>query len=289
MYRGRIRFDVPMLWTVGFIITFVIGGMTGVMLAVPPADFALHNSLFLIAHFHNVIIGGVVFGLFAGINYWFPKAFGFRLDEFWGKCSFWFWLIGFWVAFAPLYVLGLMGVTRRVSHFEDASLQIWFQIAAFGAVLIAIGIACMLIQFVVSFRNRHALRDESGDPWHGRTLEWSTSSPPPAYNFAFTPIVHDTDAWYDMKNRGFERPVSGYKSIHMPKNTAAGLVISTFATICGFALIWHMWLIAGVAFAAMLVSTIIHTFNYKRDYHIPAEEVATVEAARTQQLAAHHG
>ena len=289
MYRGRIRFDVPMLWTVGFIITFVIGGMTGVMLAVPPADFALHNSLFLIAHFHNVIIGGVVFGLFAGINYWFPKAFGFRLDEFWGKCSFWFWLIGFWVAFAPLYVLGLMGVTRRVSHFEDASLQIWFQIAAFGAVLIAIGIACMLIQFVVSFRNRHALRDESGDPWHGRTLEWSTSSPPPAYNFAFTPIVHDTDAWYDMKNRGFERPVSGYKSIHMPKNTAAGLVISTFATICGFALIWHMWLIAGVAFAAMLVSTIIHTFNYKRDYHIPAEEVAKVEAARTQQLAAHHG
>ena len=289
MYRGRIRFDVPMLWTVGFIITFVIGGMTGVMLAVPPADFALHNSLFLIAHFHNVIIGGVVFGVFAAINYWFPKAFGFRLDEFWGKCSFWFWLIGFWVAFAPLYVLGLMGVTRRVSHFEDASLQIWFQIAAFGAVLIAIGIACMLIQFVVSFRNRHALRDESGDPWHGRTLEWSTSSPPPAYNFAFTPIVHDTDAWYDMKNRGFERPVSGYKSIHMPKNTAAGLVISTFATICGFALIWHMWLIAGVAFAAMLVSTIIHTFNYKRDYHIPAEEVATVEAARTQQLAAHHG
>jgi len=289
MYRGRIRFDVPMLWTVGFMVTFVIGGMTGVLLAVPPADFALHNSLFLIAHFHNVIIGGVLFGLLAGINYWFPKAFGFRLDPFWGKCSFWFWLIGFWVAFMPLYVLGLMGVTRRVSHFDDPSLQIWFQIAAFGAVLIAIGIACMLIQFYVSIRNRHALRDESGDPWHGRTLEWSTSSPPPAYNFAFTPVVHDNDAWYDMKNRGHQRPLTGFNPIHMPKNTAAGFVLAAMATVCAFALIWQMWLIAGIAFVTLIVSTIVHTFNYQRDYHIPTEEVVVIEEARTRQLAALNG
>jgi len=169
----------------------VIGGMTGVLLAVPPADFVLHNSLFLIAHFHNVIIGGVVFGLFAGINYWFPKAFGFKLDAFWGKVSFWCWLVGFWVAFAPLYVLGLMGVTRRISHFDDASLQIWFQVAAVGAGIVALGIAAFLMQLWVSWRNRAALRDVTGDPWQGRTLEWSTASPPPDYNFAFTPVVHD--------------------------------------------------------------------------------------------------
>jgi cytochrome o ubiquinol oxidase subunit 1 len=284
MYRGRIRFDVPMLWTVGFMITFVIGGMTGVLLAVPPADFALHNSLFLIAHFHNVIIGGVLFGLFAGINFWFPKAFGFKLDPFWGKCSFWFWITGFFFAFMPLYVLGLMGVTRRVSHFQDASLQIWFQIAAFGAVLIAIGIACMLIQFYVSFRRRKELRDVTGDPWQGRTLEWSTSSPPPDYNFAFTPVVHDTDAWHDMKQNGFERPLSGFTPIHMPKNTAAGFILAALAAFCGFALIWQMWLIAGLSFVTLVVSAIIHTFNYKRDYYIPVEDVIRTEAARTQQL-----
>lgn len=288
MYRGRIRFEVPMLWTVGFMVTFVIGGMTGVLLAVPPADFVLHNSLFLIAHFHNVIIGGVLFGLLAGITYWYPKAFGYKLDPFWGKCSFWFWLSGFYLAFMPLYVLGLMGVTRRVSHFEDSSLQIWFQIAAFGAVLIALGIACFLIQLVVSFRRRHALRDTTGDPWDGRTLEWSTASPPPAYNFAFTPIVHDNDAWHDMKSRGYARPLNGYTAIHMPKNTGAGFVISAIAAVCAFALVWHMWLLAGVAFAVLMVAVIVHTFNYHRDFHIPADEVTRVEGARTRLLAAAH-
>lgn len=288
MYRGRIRFEVPMLWTVGFMVTFVIGGMTGVLLAVPPADFVLHNSLFLIAHFHNVIIGGVLFGLFAGINFWWPKAFGFKLDPFWGKCSFWFWQIGFFFAFMPLYVLGLMGVTRRMSHFDDPSLQIWFVIAAFGAGLIAIGIACMLIQIFVSIRNREKLRDPTGDPWNARTLEWSTSSPPPAYNFAFTPVVHDNDAWHDMKHNGFQRPTSGFLPIHMPKNTAAGLVIALLSTVCAFALIWQMWLVAGAFFAAMLIAAIVHTFNYKRDYYIPAEEVTATEDKRTQQLAAAH-
>ncbi|KQV99749.1 cytochrome o ubiquinol oxidase subunit I [Rhizobacter sp. Root1221] len=287
MYRGRIRFELPMMWTIGFMVTFVIGGMTGVLLAVPPADFVLHNSLFLIAHFHNVIIGGVLFGLLAGITYWFPKAFGFKLDPFWGKCSFWFWLVGFYVAFMPLYVLGLMGVTRRVSHFEDPSLQIWFQIAAFGAVLIAFGIACFIIQLVVSFIRRESLRDTTGDPWLGRTLEWSTASPPPDYNFAFTPRVHDNDAWYDMKSNGYERPVTGFLPIHMPKNTAAGFIIAALSAVIGFALIWHMWLVAGVGFAAMMVAIIVHTFNYKRDFHIPAEDVLRVETARTRLLAGH--
>ncbi len=284
MYRGRIRFELPMMWTIAFMITFVIGGMTGVLLAVPSADFVLHNSLFLIAHFHNVIIGGVLFGMFAGINYWFPKAFGYKLDEFWGKLSFWFWVVGFYVAFMPLYVLGLMGVTRRMSHFEDPSLKIWFEVAAFGAVLIALGIGAMIVQMVVSYRNREALRDATGDPWDGRTLEWSTASPPPAYNFAFTPQVHDLDAWSDMKRNGYVRPKQGFMPIHMPKNTAAGFVIAALSGVVGFALIWHMWLVAGLAFVTMLTAIVIHTFNYTRDYFIPANEVVRTETDRTRLL-----
>jgi cytochrome o ubiquinol oxidase subunit 1 len=287
MYRGRIRFELPMMWTVSFMVTFVIGGMTGVLLAVPPADFVLHNSLFLVAHFHNVIIGGVLFGLFAGIYYWFPKAFGFRLDPFWGKCSFWFWTIGFYVAFMPLYVLGLHGVTRRLSYFEDDALRIWFEIAALGAVLIALGIACFLIQLAVSFMRRESLRDTTGDPWNGRTLEWSTSSPPPAYNFAFTPVVHQADAWYDMKQRGHRRPVAGFVPIHMPKNTGAGFVLAAMSGICGFALIWHMWLVAAATFAALIIAAVVHTFNYEREYYVPADDVGRIENARTQLLAGH--
>ncbi|WP_207102287.1 cytochrome o ubiquinol oxidase subunit I [Paracoccus shandongensis] len=285
MYRSRIRFELPMMWTVAFMLTFVIGGMTGVLLAVPPADFVLHNSLFLVAHFHNVIIGGVLFGLFAAVYYWWPKAFGFRLDPWWGKVSFWFWVVGFWTAFAPLYVLGLMGVTRRMRVFDDPGLQIWFIIAALGAVLIAIGIAAMFIQFGVSIMRRDQLRDETGDPWNGRTLEWATSSPPPAYNFAFTPVSHGLDTWWDMKRFGQTRPRAEYLPIHMPKNTGAGVVIAAFATICGFALVWYIWWLAALSFAGVVIASIAHTFNYGRDYHIPAAEVRATEAARDRQLA----
>ena len=285
MYKGRIRFTVPMMWTVGFMATFAVGGMTGVLLAVPPADFVLHNSLFLIAHFHNVIIGGVVFGLFAAINYWFPKALGFMLDEFWGKVSFWCWLVGFWVTFTPLYVLGLMGATRRVNVFEDASYNIWLYISFVGVLIVAGGIAAFLMQLWVSFRDRAKLRDLTGDPWDARTLEWSTASPTPDYNFAMTPKVYEIDAWWDMKKHGYKRPVSGFKALHMPKNTGAGFVIAMVATLFGFAMIWHMWLVAGASFAAIVLISIIHTFNYKRDYYIPASEVAATEDARTELLA----
>jgi cytochrome o ubiquinol oxidase subunit 1 len=285
MYRGRIRFELPMMWLVAFMLTFVIGGMTGVMLAVPPADFVLHNSLFLIAHFHNVIIGGVVFGVFAGIAYWFPKAFGFKLDKFWGLLSFWFWVIGFYVAFMPLYILGLMGVTRRLSRFEDPSLQIWFVVAAVGAVLIALGILCFIIQIAVSIVRREQLRDTTGDPWDGRTLEWSTSSPPPAYNFAFTPIVHDHDTWADMKKRGYQRPLAGFRPIHMPRNTGAGVIIAGLATVCGFALIWYIWWLAALTFVGVVAAAITHSFNYDRDFHIPADEILRTEDVRTRNLA----
>jgi cytochrome o ubiquinol oxidase subunit 1 len=285
MYRGRIRYTLPMMWTVGFLVTFTVGGMTGVMLAIPPADFLLHNSLFLVAHFHNVIIGGVVFGFFAGFNFWFPKYAGFKLDEFWGKVSFWLWLAGYWFAFTPLYVLGLMGVSRRLSHFDDPSLWIWFAIACFGALLIAGGIAAFLVQLVVSYRKREQLRDVTGDPWDGRSLEWSTSSPPPQYNFAFTPVIHDQDAWWDMKQRGYQRPTSGYIPIHMPRNTAAGMVLALLSTTCGFGLIWHIWWLALGSFILLIGSAIYHTFNFDRDYYISAEEVAVVEERRSRQLA----
>jgi cytochrome o ubiquinol oxidase subunit I len=285
MYRGRIRFELPMMWTLAFMLTFVIGGMTGVMLAVPPADFVLHNSLFLVAHFHNVIIGGVVFGSFAGISYWFPKAFGFKLAPFWGKMSFWFWVVGFYFAFMPLYVMGLMGVTRRLRHFDDPSLQIWTVIAAFGALLIFCGILSFLIQIYVSIRNREALRDVTGDPWNGRTLEWSTSSPPPVYNFAFTPVVHDNDAWWDMKQRGYHRPLQGFKAIHMPSNTGVGVVLAGLSVAFGFAMIWYMWWLAAVSFAGLLAVAIGHTFNYKRDFDLPVDAVVQAENERTRLLA----
>jgi cytochrome o ubiquinol oxidase subunit 1 len=273
-----------MLWVIGFIPTFVIGGLTGVLLAVPPADFVLHNNLFLVAHFHNVIIGGVVFGLLAGIVFWFPKAFGFKLDPFWGKVSFGLWLVGFYTVFMPLYILGLMGVQRRWNHHDDPSMQIYFIVAAFGAVLILCGIAAFLLQFVVGYMKRDQLRDLTGDPWNGRTLEWSTSSPPPPYNFAFTPVIHDQDAWWDMKRRGYDRPLRGFKPIHMPKNTGAGVVIAGFSTVLGFALIWYIWWLAIVSFIGLLATAIGHTFNYHRDYYIPAEEVASIESRRTAML-----
>ena len=284
MYRGRIRFELPMMWTVAFMLTFVIGGMTGVLLAVPPADFVLHNSLFLIAHFHNVIIGGVVFGMFAGITYWFPKAIGFRLDPFWGKMSFWFWVSGLYFAFMPLYALGLMGVTRRLRVFDDPSLQIYFVVAAFGALLIALGIGSFLVQIAVSIKNREKLRDVTGDPWNARTLEWSTSSPPPVYNFAFTPVVYDHDAWWDMKEHGYKRPLSGFKPIHMPKNTSAGIILAGICFVTGFALIWYMWWLAALGFVSLIATAIGHTFNYNRGFSIPAQQVVETERERTALL-----
>ncbi|WP_242138934.1 MULTISPECIES: cytochrome o ubiquinol oxidase subunit I [unclassified Sphingomonas] len=285
MYRGRVRFELPMMWTIAFMITFTIGGMTGVLLAVPPADFVLHNSLFLVAHFHNVIIGGVVFGAFAGINYWFPKAFGFKLNQFWGKVSFWCWVVGFYLAFMPLYVLGLMGVTRRLRTFDDPSLQIWFIIAGIGALLIAAGIGAMLLQFAVSVRDREKLRDTTGDPWNGRTLEWATSSPPPDYNFAFTPVIHQGDAWADMKARGYERPTTGFKDIHMPSNTGTGVILAGLSVGFSVGMIWYVWWLAAISFVGILAVAIGHTFIYKRDFYIPKATVAEKEEARTAILA----
>ncbi|MDC9595948.1 cytochrome o ubiquinol oxidase subunit I [Xenorhabdus anantnagensis] len=285
MYRGRIEFKTPMLWTVGFLVTFSIGGMTGVLLAVPGANFVLHNSLFLIAHFHNVIIGGVVFGCFAGTTYWFPKAFGFTLNEKWGVRAFWFWITGFFVAFMPLYALGFMGMTRRLSQDINPEFHPLLVVATGGVVLIALGILCQVIQFYVSIRDRDQNRDLTGDPWGGRTLEWATSSPPPFYNFAEVPHIQTRDAWWDMKEKGteYKRPAK-YEEIHMPKNTSAGVIISAFCLTLGFALIWHIWWMAIASFAGIIISCIVKSFDEDVDYYVPVAEVEKVENQRYEEL-----
>jgi cytochrome o ubiquinol oxidase subunit I len=281
MYGGRIRYAPPMLWSIGFLVTFVIGGMTGVLLSVPPADFVLHNSLFLVAHFHNVIIGGVLFGAFAGYTFWFPKAFGFRLEERLGKAAFWCWLLGFYLAFMPLYVLGFMGMTRRMQHYDVPEWHPWLLMAAAGAAVILAGIGLQIAQLVVSFRHREQLRDTTGDPWNGRSLEWSTSSPPPAFNFAALPRIEDSDAYWETKQRALRQHVladePAYTDIELPRNSAVGVVCAFFATFLGFALIWHIWWLAAVSFLGAFATFVAFAWRDRSEYHVSAEEVARID------------
>ncbi len=290
MYRGRVRFTTPMLWTLGFITTFAIGGMTGVLLAAPPADFVLHNSLFLVAHFHNVLIPGALFGYLAGYAYWFPKAIGFALDEKWGKRSFWSWLIGFYLAFIPLYILGFMGMPRRMAHYDNPAWQPLLIIAAAGTMLIMFGVLCQIIQLVVSIRARHSHLDLTGDLWDGRTLEWATASPPPVYNFATVPVVHDIDAFTDMKEKGtaYTRP-EHYEDIHMPKNSACGLISGMLTLIFGFAMIWYIWWLAIASALGMLITIIIRANDDESHYTIPAAEVEAMENKRLHDMLAAAG
>jgi cytochrome o ubiquinol oxidase subunit 1 len=283
MYGGRIVYSTSMLWSIGFMITFVIGGMTGVLLAVPPADFLLHNSLFLVAHFHNVIIGGVLFGAFAGYNYWFPKAFGFRLHEGLGKASFWCWFIGFYVAFGPLYALGLMGMTRRMQHYDVPEWHPWLLIAAGGAAIVLAGIICQVAQLAVSIRQREALRDTTGDPWNGRSLEWATPSPPPAFNFAVLPHVEGGDAYWDIKQRAIRQArlsdEPAYVDIEVPRNSATGFICAFFATFMGFALIWHIWWLVAVAALGAYATFVVFAWRDRVEEIIPADVVARIDRA----------
>jgi cytochrome o ubiquinol oxidase subunit 1 len=283
MYGGRVRFTTPMLWSIGFMVTFIIGGLTGVLVAVPPADFLLHNSLFLVAHFHNVIIGGVLFGAFAGYTYWFPKAFGFRLHEGFGKAAFWFWLIGFYVAFMPLYAVGMLGMTRRMQHYDIPEWRPWLIVAAFGAVLILIGIIFQIVQLVVSIRHREELRDRTGDPWNGRSLEWATASPPPVFNFAIPPEVRSEDAYWTMKlqaqRQDIEKNEPAYQDIEMPRNSPTGFVCAFFATIMGFALIWHIWWMVAAGLVGAFATFVAFAWRDHDEYVIPAAEVARIDRA----------
>jgi cytochrome o ubiquinol oxidase subunit I len=283
LYRGRLRFEVPLLWAIGFMVTFVVGGFTGVLLAVPPADFVLHNSLFLVAHFHNVIIGAVLFGAMAGYYYWFPKAFGFTLDRRLGAVSFWCWLIGFYLAFMPLYALGLLGMTRRMQHYADVSWQPYLIVAEVGALIILAGIVATIAQLVVSIRTRDQRRDLTGDPWNGRTLEWSTPSPPPAYNFAVLPQVESLDAFWAMKQHGPVAPPDHYQSIEMPSNSRNGFVSAFFAVVIGFAMIWHIWWAAILGAACALLTLLSFGWVERREVEISGAQLTEAERARLRR------
>lgn len=288
MFRGRVKLSTPMYWTLGFIVTFVIGGSSGVLLAIPPADWVLHNSLFLIAHFHNVIIGGALFGFLAGFYYWFPKAVGFRLREDWGKRVFWCWLVGFYLAFAPLYILGFMGMPRRMAHYANKAWQPYLIVAAAGAALISLGIAFMVIQLIVSIRDRKSLADQTGDAWdgQGRTLEWLTSSPPAPYNFAIIPEVRDLDAFVDMKeNKAAHPQPNSYVDIELPKNVPHGLVIGACSFLFGFGMVWAIWWLAALAALAILGAIVARSFQEEVNFVIPAAEVERIEKGRSAMLA----
>ncbi|HEY2183960.1 MAG TPA: cbb3-type cytochrome c oxidase subunit I [Xanthobacteraceae bacterium] len=295
MYGGRIRFATPMLWSLGFVVTFVLGGMTGVLLAVPPADFQLHNSLFLVAHFHNVIISGVLFAGFAGLTYWFPKAFGFRLHEGWGRAGFWLTLIGFYVVFVPLYAAGLLGMTRRLQHYDVALWRPWILIAGVGIVIMIGAAACQVAQLVVSIRQRDQLRDATGDPWDGRSLEWATASPPPPFNFAVLPNVHGTEPYWGIKQRAIESQQltaePAYEAIEVPRNSPTGFITAFFCTITGFALIWHIWWMMAVGLIAAYAVFVWFAWRDVEEYVVPAEEVARIDRerrrARAEWLAEH--
>ena len=283
LYGGRIRFTVPVYWALGFMVTFVIGGMTGVLMAIPPADFVLHNSLFLVAHFHNVAIGGVVFGVLAGYTYWFPKAFGFTLDERLGKAIFWCWFIGFYLAFMPLYVLGLMGATRRMQHYPETGWQPLMLVALAGAVLIFFGIALTVVQLVVSIRTRDRRRDLTGDPWNGRTLEWSIPSPPPPWNFGLSPQVEGTDVYWAMKqvSSGMHSTTAAdaYQPVHMPRNNPTGFIAAFFAVVLGFALIWHIWWMAIAGLLGEVTVALLQAWRTNGEIEISAEEIAMAKRA----------
>ena len=284
MYGGRVRFSLPLMWSLAFMLTFVIGGMTGVLMAVPPADFVLHNSLFLVAHFHNVVIGGVLFGAFAGYNYWFPKAFGFTLDERLGKAGFWCWVIGFYLAFMPLYVLGILGMTRRMQHTDNAQWTPWLLAAGVGALVILAGIGFQIAQLVVSIRTRDQRRDVTGDPWDGRTLEWSTPSPPPLFNYAVMPNVEGEEAYWGVKQRAIEQQQlveePKYEAIDMPRNSPTGFVTAFFTTVTGFALIWHIWWLVALGLLGAFITFVVLAWQDQSEHQIPVEEVARIDRER---------
>ncbi len=283
LYKGKVEYEVPMLWLLGFIVLFVIGGMTGVMHSIVPIDYNLHNTTFLVAHFHNMIIPGVLFGYLAGYYYWFPKAIGFRLDPRWGRASFFFWFFGFICAFMPLYALGMMGMPRRTSDVQDPSFAPLLYFAFFGACLILCGLISIIVQLVVSIRHRAALRDTTGDPWNGRTLEWATPSPPPAFNFARIPIVESLDALaYGKQHGGLKYgPV---EPIDMPNRTPIGLFIGVLAFLASFGIIWYMWWLAILAVVAIFVLVIIQSSDDNNEHLLSVGDIRAIMKKAGQPL-----
>lgn len=284
IYRGRLRVTTPVLWALGFMVTFVFGGMSGVMLSIPGADFVLHNSQFLIAHFHNTIIGGTVFGAIAGYTYWFPKAFGIRLNEKLGKGAFWFFIAGFYTVFVPLYILGFMGMTRRINHYDNPAWRFPNYVAAFGVVLMGISVALLVVQLIWAIYKRKEYR-VGGDPWDGRTLEWSVTSPPPSYNFAVIPVVTDIDPYWGAKYEAKrEEKKEALRDIHMPKNTPTGIFVGAFSLAVGFGMIWFIWWLAIAGFLGIVLALIFETTRDDPGYHIDADEVKRIESGAAGSL-----
>ncbi|MGH7239369.1 MAG: cbb3-type cytochrome c oxidase subunit I, partial [Candidatus Saccharimonadales bacterium] len=289
MYQGRIKFANPMIWFMGFVFLFTLGGVTGVLMAIPPIDFQVHNSLFLVAHFHTMIVTGVIFGFMAGLNYWAPKIWGFKLNEKLGKIAAYLWIVGFILAFGPLYILGFMGATRRLDHYAASTgWQPLFIVAGIGVVVIALGVACQVLQFLISVLSRSWNRDPTGDAWNGRTLEWATASPTQEYNFAHLPVVQERDEWWRMKQAG-EPPSKGpYQDIRVPKNSPHAILIAACALVTGFAFIWHIWWLVVIAAIALLIVIFTHTLSDDDGERIiPAAEVERIETEwlRRRELA----
>jgi len=281
MWKGKITFTSPMYWFMGFVSTFTFGGMAGMLMASPGADYQVHNSLFLVAHFHTMVIGGALFGIFAGITYWWPKVTGFKLNEKLGKTAFWFWLVGFFVSFTPLYILGFMGATRRMDHYAAGTgYQPFFITAAIGVAIIGIGVAIQVLQVIVSVKNRKQ-NLVGNDPWDGRTLEWAASSPPKEYNFAVTPVVHGRDAFWDMKREAASAKPPKYEDIEAPRNTGMAIYVSAFFFIFGFAAVWHILWLAIVGLVGAIVCVIARSFDEHTHHIIPAAEVEKMETERT--------
>jgi cytochrome o ubiquinol oxidase subunit 1 len=278
MFRGEVRFGVPMLYALAFMTTFVIGGFTGILLAIPSLDFMVHNTVFLVAHFHNMLIPGMLYGMLAGYTYWFPKAFGFRLDDRWGRIAFGCWVGGFYLAFMPLYVLGASGLARRTSEILEPAFRPWLYVALAGALVLLAGVAALFVQLWVSIRDRAANRVFAGDPWDGRSLEWATSAPPPEYNFATPPSVGGIDAFYDGKRRdGWYVEPARYDAIVVPRNSMTGFAIGLSAAASSFGLVWHMWWLALAGGGCVVGCLIMRGFMRDTERTIPADEVAAIE------------
>lgn len=282
-FRGRVHFESPMLWFFAFVLNFTIGGMTGILLSVPPVDYQVHNSLFLIAHFHGMVIGGMLFGFFSGFTYWFPKFTGFFLSETLNKYAFFCWFIGFLFAFMPLYMLGFMGATRRLDHYE--AVTGWnplFLLVGFGALIILCGVLIQMYGLFKSIKDRKLNRDKTGDPWNGRTLEWSIASPPPVYNFAVIPTVNDLDPLWAIKRGEAPKPVMDYEDIHLPKNSPFGLYIGFFALSFGFAIVWHIFWLSILSLLAIVTCLVIRLSGQDKDEYelLLASDVKKMEEAR---------
>lgn len=286
-FRGRVHFTSPMLWFFAFVLNFSVGGMTGILLSSPPVDYQVHNSLFLIAHFHGMVIGGVLFGLFAGVTYWFPKFTGFFLDERLNRWAFWCWFGGFLLAFMPLYMLGFMGATRRLDRYDPSTgWHPLFILAFIGALIILIGATIQFVGLFWSIYKRKELRDPTGgDPWNARTLEWSIPSPPPFYNFAVIPTVSDVDPFWAVKRGHAPKPVLHYEDIHLPKNTGVGVYIGSLALVFGFAMTWQIYWLAGISFAGILALIITRLSSEDEHELIPAAEIKRMEEERTKRKA----